>query len=96
MWYPPIALVTVLLVGMVVSLLTRSSKPARVNPKLIIPIGDVCCCCLPKQIRRWFRCSVDKDENDLNTQVCEKLIESSSCFASRRLMVRVKRQQLED
>lgn len=76
MWYPPIAVLTVLLVGMIVSLITGLSKPGEVDPKLIIPIGNGCCCCLPKFIRRWFRCSVN-EENGSNQQVCEQFISSN-------------------
>jgi hypothetical protein len=59
MWYSPIAVATVLIVGLTVSYLTHPLKPHEVDPKLIIPIDNFCCCCLPKSIRNWFRCGVD-------------------------------------
>src|SRR5690348_7264833 len=59
MWYTPIAILTTLIVGLIVSYLTHPLKSNEVDPKLIIPIGDVCCCCLPKFIRKWLRCGVD-------------------------------------
>jgi len=74
MWYSPIAVSTVLIVGLIVSYLTRSLKPHEVDPKLIIPIGDVCCCCLPKSVRYWLRCGVDH-ENHLNERVRIEFIE---------------------
>ena len=73
MWYSPIAVVTVLLVGLIVSYLTGPLKPNEVDPKLIIPFGDLCCCCLPKRIRDWCRCGVDY-ENYLNKRVCTQFI----------------------
>ncbi len=74
MWYSPIAVSTVLIVGLIVSYLTRPLKPHEVDPKLIIPIGDVCCCCLPKTVRHWLRCGVEH-ENYLNERVCTEFIE---------------------
>ncbi|CAF4747788.1 unnamed protein product, partial [Rotaria sp. Silwood1] len=59
MWYTPIAVLSVLIVGLIVSYLTRPHKPNEIDPKLLIPIGDACCCCLPKRIRDFLRCGVD-------------------------------------
>lgn len=59
MWYTPIAVIVVLLVGLVVTYLTGPLRPNEVDPKLIIPISDFCCCCLPKRIREFLRCGVD-------------------------------------
>jgi hypothetical protein len=63
MWYTPIAVGTVLLVGIIVSYLTHPLKPGEVNPKYLISIGDVCCCCLPEGIRRRLRFGVDYDNH---------------------------------
>ncbi|UJR32988.1 hypothetical protein I4U23_020450 [Adineta vaga] len=72
MWYTPIAVGTVLVVGLIVSYLTHPLKPNEIDPKLLIPVSDVFCCCLPKRIRDWLRCGVkeeayveNKVENDL-------------------------------
>lgn len=62
MWYTPIAVATVLLVGLIVSYATGPMKRGEVNPKYLISIGDVCCCCLPERARRWLRCGVDFDK----------------------------------
>ncbi|CAF2576719.1 unnamed protein product [Rotaria sp. Silwood2] len=59
MWYTPIAVLSVLIVGLTVSYLTHPLKPNEVDPKLLIPIGDMCCCCLPKRVRDFIRCGVD-------------------------------------
>ncbi|CAF1392260.1 unnamed protein product [Rotaria sordida] len=67
MWYSPIAVSTVLIVGLIVSYLTRPLKPHEVDPKLIIPIDDVCCCCLPKSVRHWLRCDIKENKMDYNT-----------------------------
>lgn len=75
MWYPPIGVLTVLLVGIIVSLLTHSFDSNRVDRKLIIPIGDGLCCCIPKRIRQWLGCSVN-DENDFDNRVRTKLFEA--------------------
>jgi sodium-coupled monocarboxylate transporter 8/12 len=69
MWYTPIAVATVLVVGIIVSYITGSLKPNEVDPKLLIPISDVFCCCLPKRIRDWLRCGV-KEDVYLEEKVC--------------------------
>jgi len=69
MWYSPIAVFTVLIVGLIVSYLTHPLKPHEVDPKLIIPVGDFFCCCLPQCIRDWLRCGVNY-ENYFEEQVC--------------------------
>jgi hypothetical protein len=74
MWYSPIAVGTVLSVGLIVSYLTGPLKPNEVDPKLLIPIDNVCCCCLPKRIRDWFRCGVDY-EKYLDEKVCIEFID---------------------
>ncbi|UJR11172.1 hypothetical protein I4U23_015353 [Adineta vaga] len=65
MWYSFIAVSTVLIVGLIVSYLTRPLKPHEIDRKLIITIDDICCCCLPNTVRHWFRCGIDY-ENDLD------------------------------
>lgn len=65
MWYTPIAVGTVLIVGLIISYLTGPTKPGELDPKLIIPVGDVFCWFLPQRIRNWFRCGLpDKDLSD--------------------------------
>ena len=69
MWYTPIAVCTVLIIGIIVTYLTHPLKPKQVDPKLLIPIDDVCCCCLPKSFREWLRCGVDY-RNRFEDTVC--------------------------
>ena len=59
MWYTPIAVGTVVLVGMIVSYITHPLKPHEIDPKLIIPVSDMFCCCLPNPWREWLRCGVN-------------------------------------
>ena len=68
MWYTPIAVSTVIIVGLIVTYLTRPMKPNEVDPKLIISVSDMCCCCLPKRIRDWLRCGINSDD-DFETKV---------------------------
>jgi sodium-dependent multivitamin transporter 6 len=69
MWYTPIAVASVLVVGLIVSYATGTVKPNEVDPKLLIPISDVCCCCLPKSVRDWLRFGFT-DEAYLGKKVC--------------------------
>ncbi|CAF1301176.1 unnamed protein product [Adineta ricciae] len=61
MWYTPIAVATVVLVGIIVSSLTGSLQPHEINPKLIISVNDMFCCCVPKRCREWLRCGVSHE-----------------------------------
>ncbi len=59
MWYTPIAVSIVVIVGIIVSYLTHPLKPHEIDPKLIISVSDMCCFrCLPKRWREWLRCGV--------------------------------------
>lgn len=66
MWYTPIAVGSVLIVGLIVSYLTHPLKPGDVDPKLIIRVQDICCCCLPKQVRAWFGCDAEEEQQSKN------------------------------
>ncbi|CAF4665056.1 unnamed protein product [Rotaria sp. Silwood2] len=70
MWYTTIAVLAVLIVGVIVSYLTHPLKPNEIDPKLIIPIGNVCCCCLPERIRDFLRCGVDYENYFQGKKVC--------------------------
>ncbi|XP_064648287.1 sodium-coupled monocarboxylate transporter 1-like [Lineus longissimus] len=59
MWYATIAVISTVSIGLLVSLITGCTKPGTVDPALISPIFDVCCCYLPKSWRRKLNCGVD-------------------------------------
>ncbi|CAF4732441.1 unnamed protein product [Rotaria sp. Silwood1] len=61
LWYSPIVVSAVVIVGMIVSYLTRPVKPNESDPKLIISISDICCFSVPKRIRDWLRCGFTDD-----------------------------------
>ncbi|CAM4768382.1 unnamed protein product [Rotaria magnacalcarata] len=75
MWYTPIAVATVLVVGLIVSYLTHPLKPHETNPKLLIRVDNICCCCLPKRIRDYFRCGVDYENQFEEKNVLDDDIE---------------------
>lgn len=50
----------VMLVGTAVSYLTGPLKPNEVDPKLIISMSDMFCCCLPDRWRRLPQYNADK------------------------------------
>lgn len=62
MWYTPIAVLSAILVGMIVSYITGPLKPGEVDPKLIIPVWKYCCCCIPRRFRKYVLCDVAEDE----------------------------------
>ncbi len=69
MLYTPIAVGTVIIVGLIVSYITGPTKPNEIDPKLLISFSDLCCCCLPKRLRDWLRCGV-KDDVYPEEKVC--------------------------
>ena len=61
LWYTPIAVATVILVGNIVSCLTHPLQPHEIDPKLIIPISELYCCFLPKRRRERLRYGIDNE-----------------------------------
>ncbi|CAF2107505.1 unnamed protein product [Rotaria magnacalcarata] len=89
MWYTPIAVGTVVIVGLIVSYITGSQKPNEIDPKLLISVSDLCCCCLPKRMRDWFRCGIiengyfeKKAENDIELPISEEFDKVRNSFCS--------------
>ncbi|CAF4438668.1 unnamed protein product [Rotaria socialis] len=56
LWYTPIAVATVIFVGIIVSYLTHPLQPHEIDRKLIISVSDLCCCFSPKRWCGWLRC----------------------------------------
>ena len=69
MWYSIIAAGTAIIVGIITSYLTRPLKPNEIDPKLIIPIFDIFCGCLPKRVRKWLQRNT-RNDTDLENKVC--------------------------
>ncbi|XP_043397884.1 sodium-dependent multivitamin transporter isoform X2 [Chelonia mydas] len=58
MWYSAHNSSTVILVGLLVSLLTGPTKGATVNPRTIYPVLPRLLCCLPQRYRERLSCGV--------------------------------------
>ncbi|KAG6921662.1 solute carrier family 5 member 6 [Chelydra serpentina] len=58
MWYSAHNSTTVILVGLLVSLLTGPTKGATVNPRTIYPVLPRLLCCLPRRYRERLSCGV--------------------------------------
>ncbi|KAF4795977.1 Sodium-dependent multivitamin transporter [Turdus rufiventris] len=56
MWYSAHNSTTVILVGVLVSLLTGPTPAAALDPRTISPVVPRLLCCLPPKIRRWLCC----------------------------------------
>lgn len=69
LWYAPIAVGTVIIVGLIVSRLTRSSQSNEVDRKLIISITDLWWDCLPVRARDWLQCDLPKDDDSVKKGV---------------------------
>lgn len=58
MWYSAHNSTTVIVVGLLVSLLTGPTKGTAVDPRTIYPVLPRLLCCLPPKWRRWLGCRV--------------------------------------
>ena len=71
-WYPVIAIVTVVLVGIIVSYITGPLKREEIDTKLIMQMSDVSCCFLPKRWRKRVRCGVKyQADHEKQVTLCE-------------------------
>jgi hypothetical protein len=59
MWYATIGVATAVFVGIIISYIVGPLKPEEIDPKLIVPMGDMCCCFLPKRWRKRLQCCVE-------------------------------------
>ncbi|KAM9383354.1 sodium-dependent multivitamin transporter isoform 2-T4 [Phaethornis superciliosus] len=64
MWYSAHNSTTVVLVGLLVSLLTGPTPAAAVDPRTIYPILPRLLCCLPLKCRRGLCCRVESPDQD--------------------------------
>ncbi|KAI8519106.1 Sodium-coupled monocarboxylate transporter 1 [Branchiostoma belcheri] len=65
LYYSVIAVLTVLVVGLVVSFITGAQDPEELDPRLITPFFDTVCCCFPERWRRKLRCGVPHEDREL-------------------------------
>nr|XP_016854439.1 PREDICTED: sodium-dependent multivitamin transporter [Anolis carolinensis] len=65
LWYSAHNSTTVIVVGLLVSLITGPTRGEDVNPRTIFPVLPRLLCCLPEKYRQRLRCGVpDPDEVD--------------------------------
>ncbi|XP_019638104.1 PREDICTED: sodium-coupled monocarboxylate transporter 1-like [Branchiostoma belcheri] len=64
LYYSLIAVLSVLIVGLIVSFLTGAQDPAKLDPRLISPFFDIVCCCCPGGCLRKLHCGVQHDDKD--------------------------------
>ncbi|XP_070591072.1 sodium-dependent multivitamin transporter [Erythrolamprus reginae] len=64
MWYSAHNSTTVIVVGLIVSLLTGPTRGEDVNPKTIFPVLPRLLCCLPAKYHKMLRCGVRDPAED--------------------------------
>ncbi|XP_078700496.1 sodium-coupled monocarboxylate transporter 1-like isoform X1 [Branchiostoma floridae x Branchiostoma belcheri] len=71
MWYSATAFAVVVVVGLVVSVITGANKPGQVDPRLICPVFDRLCCCLPlpQSWRHALHCGVQHSQQEDQDQL---------------------------
>ncbi|KAL3876307.1 hypothetical protein ACJMK2_034170 [Sinanodonta woodiana] len=60
-WYSATAVLTAVVIGLIVSLITGRTKSSDLDPKLMVPLFDIFCPFLPEKIRRPLRFGVRYD-----------------------------------
>ncbi|XP_013789203.1 sodium-coupled monocarboxylate transporter 2-like isoform X2 [Limulus polyphemus] len=61
MWFSAIGFFSVLISGLIISFITGPNKPEDIDPKLICPVFDKVCCCLPIRLRKKLRFRVGQN-----------------------------------
>jgi len=56
LWYPSIGMVTVVVVGLLITMVTNCHDPSEIPSKYLIPVFDRVMCCLPDKNLRILRC----------------------------------------
>ncbi|XP_064640524.1 sodium-coupled monocarboxylate transporter 1-like isoform X2 [Lineus longissimus] len=56
LYYSPICIIVMFLVAPLVSWMTGFNRRKKVDRRLIYPLCDRICCCLPERVRRFLRC----------------------------------------
>ncbi|XP_050390983.1 sodium-coupled monocarboxylate transporter 1 isoform X2 [Patella vulgata] len=72
MWYTATAVLTVIVVGLIVSFITGATKPESLDPTLICPFFDIVFPCLPEKILKPLRFGIDfshVEDDDFKTRV---------------------------
>ncbi|XP_063968479.1 sodium-coupled monocarboxylate transporter 1-like [Lytechinus pictus] len=60
-WYASVSWLVTMLVGLIISFLTGPQDPRKLDPRLINPVVDIMCCCLPEKWKIPLRCRVGED-----------------------------------
>ncbi|XP_074659559.1 sodium-coupled monocarboxylate transporter 1-like [Tubulanus polymorphus] len=63
MWYSLIAVITTVTIGVIFSFITGGENTEDLDPRLIVPVFDKFCCCLPKKFRDKMHCGIPRDES---------------------------------
>ncbi|KAI0219767.1 hypothetical protein LSAT2_028709 [Lamellibrachia satsuma] len=62
LWYGLFGILIVNIVGTVVSALTGAADPKKVDPRLLTPLVESFCCCLPAKFRRAIQFNIDRTQ----------------------------------
>ncbi|XP_070533233.1 sodium-coupled monocarboxylate transporter 1-like [Ptychodera flava] len=62
LYFGAVAWCIVIIVGIITSFITGAEKPEELDPRVIAPLADKCCCFLPKRWRRALYCGVRHHE----------------------------------
>jgi len=66
LWYPSIGMITVVVVGLLITMVTNCHDPSEIPSKYLIPVFDRVLCCLPNKNLRILRCNrpLPEEEED--------------------------------
>ncbi|XP_046557622.1 sodium-coupled monocarboxylate transporter 1-like [Haliotis rubra] len=74
LWYTPIGTATVIIVGLLVSVLTGMNRVGDVDTKYMVPFFDRLICCLPSSISRVLRCNQEFDSPEVLCAQAKELL----------------------
>ncbi|XP_063960097.1 sodium-coupled monocarboxylate transporter 2-like [Lytechinus pictus] len=67
-WWGIFSFIVSVISALIISILTGPQDPRKLDPRLICPVVDRLCCCLPEKWKIPLRCGVGKDFNADETE----------------------------
>ena len=82
LWYSAVGCITVIVVGLIVSVLTGPQNPRKLNPDLICNVGETIYWFAPKKVKEFLRFNVGDDfvRNFIFLNICHCSIYNSIFF----------------
>ncbi|CAH1780744.1 unnamed protein product [Owenia fusiformis] len=72
LWYPMLGTAVTMVVGLLFSCVAGVQRTENVEPRYMMPVANICCCCLPKSTQDCLQCGMDHDEEAMDADVLDE------------------------